>query len=225
MKNEEEFKKALADKKVPVLVLDQKWHRLFAVHGKPDEIKEIEDELRGLLARQGKLTSDLKDYKSLKKKLMDSIVVNMDGSTEGSQDALHGKKMDETKRLIDETNQKIDEAEDELLEIPKTIRKTNEQLMLLSMDYFYSKIRVNQEESKEIEEWIKQVRVDLKKNIIRKQNRDINNREIYAYLHDILGAQVLDLFDIQYLKQEEEQEEKKKDDEKEKTKESNMEEN
>lgn len=225
MKNEEEFKKALADKKVPVLVLDQKWHRLFAVHGKPDEIKEIEDELRGLLARQGKLTSDLKDYKSLKKKLMDSIVVNMDGSTEGSQDALHGKKMDETKRLIDETNQKIDEAEDELLEIPKTIRKTNEQLMLLSMDYFYSKIRVNQEESKEIEEWIKQVRVDLKKNIIRKQNRDINNREIYAYLHDILGAQVLDLFDIQYLKQEEEQEEKKKDDEKEKTKESNTEEN
>lgn len=225
MKNEEEFKKALADKKVPVLVLDQKWHRLFAVHGKPDEIKEIEDELRGLLARQGKLTSDLKDYKSLKKKLMDSIVVNMDGSTEGSQDALHGKKMDETKRLIDETNQKIDEAEDELLEIPKTIRKTNEQLMLLSMDYFYSKIRVNQEESKEIEEWIKQVRVDLKKNIIRKQNRDINNREIYAYLHDILGAQVLDLFDIQYLKQEEEQEEKKKDNEKEKTKESNMEEN
>lgn len=225
MKNEEEFKKALADKKVPVLVLDQKWHRLFAVHGKPDEIKEIEDELRGLLARQGKLTSDLKDYKSLKKKLMDSIVVNMDGSTEGSQDALHGKKMDETKRLIDETNQKIDEAEDELLEIPKTIRKTNEQLMLLSMDYFYSKIRVNQEESKEIEEWIKQVRVDLKKNIIRKQNRDINNREIYAYLHDILGAQVLDLFDIQYLKQEEEQEEKKKDNEKEKTKESNTEEN
>lgn len=225
MKNEEEFKKALADKKVPVLVLDQKWHRLFAVHGKPDEIKEIEDELRGLLARQGKLTSDLKDYKSLKKKLMDSIVVNMDGSTEGSQDSLHGKKMDETKRLIDETNQKIDEAEDELLEIPKTIRKTNEQLMLLSMDYFYSKIRVNQEESKEIEEWIKQVRVDLKKNIIRKQNRDINNREIYAYLHDILGAQVLDLFDIQYLKQEEEQEEKKKDDEKEKTKESNTEEN
>lgn len=225
MKNEEEFKKALADKKVPVLVLDQKWHRLFAVHGKPDEIKEIEDELRGLLARQGKLTSDLKDYKSLKKKLMDSIVVNMDDSTEGSQDALHGKKMDETKRLIDETNQKIDEAEDELLEIPKTIRKTNEQLMLLSMDYFYSKIRVNQEESKEIEEWIKQVRVDLKKNIIRKQNRDINNREIYAYLHDILGAQVLDLFDIQYLKQEEEQEEKKKDNEKEKTKESNMEEN
>ena len=42
------------------------------------------------------------------------------------------------------------------------------------------------------------VRIDLKKNIIRKQNRTINNKEIYSYLHDIFGAEVLDLFDIQY---------------------------
>lgn len=201
MKNEEEFKKAIKDKKVPVLVLDQKWHRLFAVHGKPDELKNTEEELKGLLARQGKLTSDLKDYKSLKKKLMKNIVVNMDGTTNESLDARREKKLDETKRLIDETNQKIDEAEDELLEIPKRIRDTNEQLMILSMEYFYSKLRVNQEESKEIEEWIKQVRVDLKKNIIRKQNRDINSREIYAYLHDILGAQLLDVFDLKYIQQ------------------------
>lgn len=70
--------------------------------------------------------------------------------------------------------------------------------MILSMDYFYSKLRVNQTEAKEIEDWIAQVRIDLKKNIIRKQNRTINNKEIYSYLHDIFGAEVLDLFDIQY---------------------------
>ena len=64
--------------------------------------------------------------------------------------------------------------------------------------YFYDKIRVNQTESVEIEEWINQVRIDLKKNIIRKQNRDINNREIYAYLHDIFGAEVINIFDIKY---------------------------
>ncbi len=202
MKNEEEFKKAIADKKVPVLVLDQKWHRLFAVHGKPDEIKDTEDELKGLLARQGQLNSDLKDYKSLKKKLMDSIVVNMDGTTDEKLDPKREKKLDETKRLIEEANVKIDGVEDELLEIPQKIKDTNEQLMLLSMEYFYAKLRVNQEESKEIEEWIKQVRVDLKKNIIKKQNRDINNREIYAYLHDILGPQMLDIFDIRYLQEE-----------------------
>lgn len=29
MKDDEEFKKALADKQVPILVLDEKWHRLL----------------------------------------------------------------------------------------------------------------------------------------------------------------------------------------------------
>ena len=60
MKDDEEFKKALADKQVPILVLDEKWHRLFAVHGKPDEIHETENELNALLARQGKLNEELK---------------------------------------------------------------------------------------------------------------------------------------------------------------------
>ena len=136
MKDDEEFKKALADKQVPILVLDEKWHRLFAVHGKPD--------------------------------------------------------------VIDETNQKMEENEDELLEIPRQIRDVNRKLMLQSMGYFYEKIRVNKKESDDIDAWINQVRVDLKKNIIRKQNRDINNREIYAYLHDIFGPSTLDLFDIHY---------------------------
>lgn len=202
MRNDEEFKKALTDKKVPILVLDQKWHRLFAVHGKTEEIKDLEAELNALLARQGKLNTDLKNYKALKNKLMSSIVMNMDGATEENVDVVRERKLEENKRLIDETNQKMEEAEEELLEIPYKIRDTNESLMIRSMDYFYEKLRLNQEESREIEEWINQVRVELKKNIIRKQNCDINNREIYAYLHDMLGAEVLDLFDIQYEKDE-----------------------
>ena len=66
------------------------------------------------------------------------------------------------------------------------------------VDYFSEKIEKNKLESKEIDDWIANIRVELKKNVIRKQNRDINNREIYSYLHDIFGAEVLDLFDIEY---------------------------
>ena len=87
MKDDEEFKKALADKQVPILVLDEKWHRLFAVHGKPDEIHETENELNALLARQGKLNEELKQLKKVKKQLMESIVANMDGTTSEDMDA------------------------------------------------------------------------------------------------------------------------------------------
>ena len=196
MKTEEEFKKALSDKNIPILVLDQKWHRLFAIHGKTDEIKEAETEVSELLALQGKINNELKKLKKIKSQLMDDIVQNMDDENDNS--AEREKKRQENKKLIDEVNEKIAEEEDRLLEIPKEIKDANERLMILSMDYFYSKIRVNHTEAQEIEEWIAQVRIDLKKNIIRKQNRTINNKEIYSYLHDIFGAEVLDLFDIQY---------------------------
>lgn len=196
MKTEEEFRAALSDKNIPLLVLDQKWHRLFAIHGKTDEIKEKEAKVNELLAQQGRANTELKKLKKIKNQLMDEIVQNMDDDDNDS--AEREKKRLENKKLIDEVNEKIDEEEDLLLELPKEIKEVNESLMILSMDYFYSKLRVNQTEAKEIEDWIAQVRIDLKKNIIRKQNRTINNKEIYSYLHDIFGAEVLDLFDIQY---------------------------
>lgn len=189
MKERQDFKSALIGKTVPLLVLDQKWHRLFAVHGKTDEIKELESKLNTLLAEQGRLNNRLKELKKLKGRLLDEIVQGMEDKE---------AKIEENKRLIDEINEKLEECEDEIMDIPRQIRETNDELMVLSMDYFYDKIRVNQTESVEIEEWINQVRVDLKKNIIRKQNRDINNREIYAYLHDIFGPEVINIFDIKY---------------------------
>ena len=196
MKTEEEFRAALSNKNIPLLVLDQKWHRLFAIHGKTDEIKEKEAKVNELLAQQGRANTELKKLKKIKNQLMDEIVQNMDDEDDDS--AEREKKRLENKKLIDEVNEKINEEEDLLLELPKEIKEVNESLMILSMDYFYSKLRVNQTEAKEIEDWIAQVRIDLKKNIIRKQNRTINNKEIYSYLQDIFGAEVLDLFDIQY---------------------------
>lgn len=195
MKSTEDFRRALEHKKLPLLVLDQKWHRLFAVHGKPEEIRSTETELNNLLARQGKLNSDLKDYKKVKNQLMDEIVQNMEGADGDSPDK--EKVRDKDKRMIDELNERIEQAEAELAELPAKMKSVNEKLMILSMEYFYAKIRINAQESKEIDEWIRQVRIDLKKNIIKKQNRDINNREMYAYLHDICGPEVLDLFDVQ----------------------------
>lgn len=189
MKERQDFKSALIGKTVPLLVLDQKWHRLFAVHGKTNEIKELESKLNNLLAEQGRLNNRLKELKKLKGRLLDEIVQGMEDKE---------AKVEENKRLIDEINEKLEECEETLMDIPHEIRETNDALMLLSMDYFYEKIHVNQTESVEIEEWINQVRIDLKKNIIRKQNRDINNREIYAYLHDIFGAEVINIFDIKY---------------------------
>ena len=195
------FKAALKSVKVPVLVLDQKWHRLFAISGKPESVKEKEVELNELLQLQGKLNQEIKDLKAVKNKLMQGIVSNMDGA-DSAEASGHAKALDDNKRLIEETNERLAADEDQLLDIPRQIKEVNEELMMLTMTFCYEKLRINSNEISEISEWITNVRVELKKNIIKKQNREINNKEIYSYMHDIFGKDVINLFDVKYEEEE-----------------------
>lgn len=203
---EDEFRQALKERKVPVLILDPKWHRLFAIHGKTDRIKETEKNLGGLLAEQGRVNQELKDLKHLKSSLLDSIRKNMDGANEENNDTLMTRKLEENSRLVEEVNEKMEACEDRLLELPRLISETNQELMILSMEYCYEKMRTNEREAEEIAAWIADVRVQLKENIIKKQNREINNREIYGFMHDIFGMEILDLFDIEYEYEKEDEE-------------------
>ena len=128
----------------------------------------------------------------------------MDGANEDWEDSIERRKMEEDRRLIGEINPKIEALADRLLELPRLVRQKNEDLMIASMAYGYEKMRVNQEEAETIGAWISQIREELRENMIRKQNCEINSREIYRYMHDIFGLQIVDLYDIQYEYEEEE---------------------
>ena len=198
MAEEKDFSVFLQNKRIPICTLDQKWHKLFALKGKPDEVVECEKELNELLKHQGKLNTDIKDLKKLKTKLMGNIVENMEGTHEENKGRISSKKLDEDKRLIDEINEKLAEYEDELLDMPREIGRANKELMRLTVKYCYENLRMNVAEIREVSDWITQVRIDLKKNIIKKQNREINSRQIYAYMHDIFGVQMMDVFDLDH---------------------------
>lgn len=192
-----QFMEALQSVKVPLLPLDQKWHHLFTGIEKTPEIKEAESKVDELLKLQGKLNDDLKNYKKVKSNLMGSIVDNMDDS-DVTDKSLRDKKMEENKKLINDANDKIAEIEDQLLDLPRDLDAANKVLMVLSMDLCYKKLRENAVDIGEIGNWIKKIRVELKKNIIIKQVKEQKNEEIYAYMHDILGPKTMDVFDLKY---------------------------
>lgn len=192
-----QFMEALQSVKVPLLPLDQKWHHLFTGIEKTPEIKEAESKVDELLKLQGKLNDDLKNYKKVKSNLMGSIVDNMDDS-DVTDKSLRDKKMEENKKLINDANDKIAEIEDKLLDLPRDLDAANKVLMVLSMDLCYKKLRENAVDIGEIGNWIKKIRVELKKNIIIKQVKEQKNEEIYAYMHDILGPKTMDVFDLKY---------------------------
>ena len=192
---EHNFINILKNTKIPLLVLDQKWHHLFPPGKKPDNIHKFEKKLDELLAEQGRVNQELKELKKLKNSLMNSIVENMEGA-EGNHPS--SKKLEENKRLITEINEKMDDYEDILLDMPKMLKEANDILMQETMEYCYGKLRTNTVDIEEIGEWIKNVRIELKKQIIRKQNAELKNKEIYSYMHDIFGAQIVDIFDLKY---------------------------
>lgn len=191
------FEQALKDKNIPVLTLDHKWHMLFNNADATTAILKLEEKLNTLLKRQGKLNTETKEIRKLKKKLMDEIVPMVDELEQGNNPGLD-KKIEENKRLINDCNEKMEQYKEELLELPARIAEANYDLMLATMDACYDALNENTKEIEEIGSWINEVRVELKKKIIRKQEKEQKNHELYNYMHAIFGADVIDLFDMKY---------------------------
>lgn len=193
---QDKFSDALLGKKIPILTLDNKWYRLLDELGKA-AVKDLEEQLNTLLKRQGKLNTEVKDIKRLKKKLMNEIVPMVD-EMEQTNDKKLAKQIEEHKRLIAECNDKLEGYQEELIDLPREIDRINVQLMLITMEYCYDTMQENTDQIDQIADWVTQIRIELKKNLIRKQEMEQKNHEIYAYMNDIFGADVVNLFDLKY---------------------------
>ena len=167
------FRTALEGKKIPILTLDHKWHKLFTQTGDNDEIHALETVVNDLLKRQGKLNTEIKSQNLFKKKLMSEIVAIMELPDSPDKN----KKMEENKRLIEEANYK---------------------LMLATMNVCYSRIKQNTQDIENINQWIQNFRVQLKRQVLLKQQKEIWNDELYSYMHDIFGPDVIEMFDLKY---------------------------
>jgi len=187
----------LKGKNIPILTLDNRWHQLFPAKEKPSHISKLESEVNLLLKRQGKVVSDLKELSNLKKNLMQEIVNNMEETIE-SKEAFRQKKLEKSRKIIKEINEKIEKLEEEYDEIPKVIRETNRELLLSSIMMCYEKINYNRKELKEINNWIERTRIELKKRVVKKEEKEEANAKIYSYMHDIIGPGYMEYFDARH---------------------------
>ncbi|MCI9143122.1 MAG: hypothetical protein HFH87_10960 [Lachnospiraceae bacterium] len=192
----EVFIRALEGKKIPILTLDNKWYRLLTQESRR-EVAGLEEQLNALLKQQGRLNNEVKDIRRLKKKLMNEIVSLMDEAGQ-DEDSENARKIEQNKKLVEECNERLEARQDELLELPRQIEQANFQLMLATMDHCYDTMQENAENIREIGEWVSEIRVELKKRLIRKQEMEQLNSAIYAYMHDVFGAEVIEIFDMQY---------------------------
>lgn len=197
-KKEEVFRSALQSalqgKKLPLLVLDHQWHKLFTQTGEHEKLHQLEEELNDLLRSQSRCNADIKSLSAYKKKLMNEIVSIMELPDSPEKE----RKMGDNKQMIEESNAKIDALKDELLELPRKMDATNMELMVATMEICYEKIAENTKDIESINQWIAEFRNQLKRKVLLKQKKEIWNDELYSYMHDIFGPDVIELFDMKY---------------------------
>lgn len=189
----EKLKRAVAGRNIPVVTLDNKWHKIWTMIEKPNDVKKQEKELNELLRKQGKINTESKDIKKLKKKMMDEIL-----SLSDSTDPEDVKKVEENKRLIEDCNEKLDKYDEEMGDIPKDIDELNRDIMDVTAQLIYDVMHKNEKEIDKLAEWISGIRVELKKNVVRKQEMEIQNGVMYSYMHDVFGSDVADMMDMKY---------------------------
>lgn len=170
----------------------------FSEGGKTKSVVKLEKKENEYLCRQGRLNQDIKELKSLKEKLLKNIMANMDEIGEVEKES---KKLKEDRRLISDINEKLRRAMTELEELPLELETVNEALMIETMKYCYEKMRINSTEIEAIKKWIEDTKEEVKKKAVRRQVVEDQNREIYSYMHDIFGANIIEIFDLRYEKE------------------------
>lgn len=178
----------LKGKKIPILVLDQRWHKLFPGGKKPEEIQTLEKQLNALLKEQGKLVNSVKDLKSGKKKLMDAIVANM--SSQNNE-----KKKEKQQKLLLETNERIEKESERLMELPFEIKTVNQQLLIVGISYCYGEWKSRNEELAALSGEIDSMREELKQKVAYKVDLEESIDVTYSLMHALLGREVMNLFD------------------------------
>jgi len=188
------FNSIVKNKKLPILTLDSRWHELFPDEKKTHRIRDLEQKLIKLLKTQGKLVNEIKDMKNLKKSLMSEIVANMDIEND-SKSKSKEKKLDRNKNYINELNKKMDNASNRLADLPYEIKRVNEELLVESIKNGYDRIHDNQEDLSKISDWIIKTREELKRKIVLKNDMETTNKQMYSYLHDVLGPEIIEAID------------------------------
>ena len=160
-RTDEIYKRALAKTKIPLLVLDNNWHKLFTQTDETPEIRKLEKKLNELLKEQGKSNTEQKKLKACKRKLMDEIIQLADRYG-GRMDEAIEREMDRHRRLVEECNGRLEQLQENTGDNEEEIEETNYQLMLKTMELCYKRLEENRKEIEYYEDWIKKAREELK---------------------------------------------------------------
>jgi hypothetical protein len=182
---------------ISLLILDERWNKLFVNTPKTPAIEHSEQKLRELLKEQARLTAEQKENSVQKKRHMDNIIKLTPAVFEQNDESAK-KEMQVSESEIKRINDRAKKIEEELDDMPDRIKDANLDLLELTVSVVYFKIRTSGKRVEELEKLIDETKAKLKQYIEEKESLAQDDTDIYSYFHDLLGAEELEKLDRKF---------------------------
>lgn len=187
-------KSILRKNDISLLILDERWNKLFASTPKTSAIERCEQRLKELIKEEARLTAEQKEIAVSKKRHMDNIIrLTTDVYEKNDENAK--KEMQFSEGEIKRINDRTRRIGSELDEMPERIKQANLELLGHTVNVVYLKIRLATRRVGELEKLIEETRARLKGYIDEKESLSQDDTDIYSYFHDLLGAEELERLD------------------------------
>lgn len=192
-------KKTLRKNDISLLILDERWNKLFNNTQKTPSIWRSEERLKELLKEEARLTAEKKEIAALKKNHMDNIIkLTTDVFENDDSDAK--KQMQVSEHEIKRINDRATRIDELLESMPDKLRDANLELLEQTVNIVYLKIRSSKKRVDELEKLIDETKVKLMGYIDEKESLSQDDTDIYSYFHDLLGGEELEKLDREFFR-------------------------
>ena len=183
----------LQTKKLPIVLLDPLWHSAKD-RIQSTVIETAEKELKELLKEQARLNTDYKEYQVMKQNFLKQIlVISEKVQLKGEDEAF--KELDKLQLSVLGVNQKIENIEARLEVVEDEIENKNKEMISEMIAVGYGYIETYKERSQKLEAEITELRLIMLKKIAQKKESDAFLKDIYNYLHSIIGREQIEVID------------------------------
>ncbi len=189
--------KVLRRNDISLLILDERWNRLFANTPKTPLIAVAEDKLKDLMKEEARLTAEQKEIAASKKVHMDRII-KLTPAVFEKNDPDAAKEMEFCEKDIKRINERLKKIEEELDVLPGRKKDANLELLEHTVNLIYLKIGSDRKRVEELEKLIEEERGKLKAYIDEKASLSQDDTDIYSYFHDLLGGEELERLDREF---------------------------
>ena len=91
--------------------------------------------------------------------------------------------------------ERIEAGTNRIMELPALIREANERLLVEGVKIFYHHMRETEITLTELKREIENLHILLEEKEQKKETMENQRNGIYTYMHDLLGPEIVELFD------------------------------